>query len=295
VSNKNEKIDSKIETYLSSLEKALRLLPVSERAEIVTEIKSHIFSALERDTGSSVENVLDALGAPETVANRYLAERGQTLVKPSVSPMVKWIMIGLLGTVAMSLIFTGAILFKFSPLVEVRGDKVKLLGGAISVDDQDKKGNHISGAHPMSRDQRSIFIQANNAKISLHNSDGDFHWECKIDEGAIAPKLEEKTDQISLDFTSLHGMKCEFFVPEKHLFRLKFTNGKIEVEKPHYNLDINGNNGKIGIEPDLSQNYKFENQVSVGKLDSFPSSDKPDAYRIHIELDNGVISKLNGD
>src|SRR6187549_1830430 len=99
--------DPRLESYLTSLERVLRPFPVSDRAEIITEIKSHVLSALERDPQARLDSVLSALGEPETVANRYLLERGLKPTKTSISPIVKWLIIGFLGTFAMILFFIG--------------------------------------------------------------------------------------------------------------------------------------------------------------------------------------------
>ncbi len=128
--------DPKLESYLSALERALKQLPVSDRADIVTEIKSHVLDALDRDPQKPIDSVLEALGPAESVANRYLLERGQQTVKPPISPVVKWMVIGFLGTLAMIFLFFGLLLFRFSPVLSIDGknEKVTVLGGLVSID-----------------------------------------------------------------------------------------------------------------------------------------------------------------
>ena len=101
--------DPRLENYLTALDSALKPLSISDRADIVTEIKSHVMSALEREPERALDAILAALGEPETVANRYLIERGQKPSKPSISPAVKWIVIGFLGTFALILLFVGSL------------------------------------------------------------------------------------------------------------------------------------------------------------------------------------------
>jgi len=88
-------IPPKLEGYLSLLDKTLGPISISERAEIVTEIKSHVLEAQQRDPSLSLEAILSSLGEPEQVANKYLLERGLKPSKPSTRPFVKWLVAGL--------------------------------------------------------------------------------------------------------------------------------------------------------------------------------------------------------
>jgi hypothetical protein len=286
--------DPKIETYLTSLEKALRGLPVSDRADIVTEIKSHILSAMERDPNAQVGQVLSAMGEPETVANRYLAERGQTFVKPPVSPMVKWIVIGFLGMFGMVLIFTTFVFLRFSPILKVDGEKVKLLGGLIDVDDTDSKGHTFKGFHHLDDDKRPLNILAVNSKFDLHNSDSnDFRWNCKTSNTEKMPEIRGDENGLTMDLTSYAGVKCDFYFPQKHPINVEFTNGQISIEKPHYDLSIKGDNGKVDFESDSDVGYKYDVEVKLGKVDTFTSTNKSELYQIKIRLNNGLISNSN--
>jgi hypothetical protein len=282
--------DPKIETYLTSLEKALRALPVSDRADIVTEIKSHILSAMERDPTTPVGEVLSAMGEPETVANRYLAERGQTFVKPPVSPMVKWVVIGFVATIGMLILFSTMVLFRFSPLIEVKDNRVKLLGGLIDVDDDSAPSRTFKGHHHLEDDKRPLSIIAVNSKFDLHNSQDDFRWECKTSNSSKPMGIRGDENGLTMDLSAYEGIKCDFYLPEKHPINIEFTNGKIDVEKPHYDLTLKGANGKIDFEADSNSAYKYNLNVKVGKLDKFSSSDKADAYKIKMQLDNGLIT-----
>lgn len=128
-------IDPKLETYLNRLDKALGQVPVSDRAEIVTEIKGHVVEAQSRDPGKTVDSILASLGEPEGVANKYLMERG---LKPGRAPrgnMAKWLTIGFLGTLGMVVLFVTIVLWRFTPIISVDETKgeVKILGGAIHI------------------------------------------------------------------------------------------------------------------------------------------------------------------
>src|SRR4051812_49389359 len=55
-------MEAAVESYLARLDKALGPIAVSERASIVTEIKSHILEARDRSPKSNINSILDSLG-----------------------------------------------------------------------------------------------------------------------------------------------------------------------------------------------------------------------------------------
>jgi len=69
-------IDPAIEAFLGRLDKALGPVAPSERADIISEIKSHILDAQAKNPKRSIASIIDSFGEPETVANRYLSEKG---------------------------------------------------------------------------------------------------------------------------------------------------------------------------------------------------------------------------
>lgn len=80
-----------IEKYLDTLHYELSSMSISEKAEIITEIKSHINDRLE--FGDNIDDILNALGSPSIVARKYLKEKGIPEAKQSpgcISFFLKW-------------------------------------------------------------------------------------------------------------------------------------------------------------------------------------------------------------
>ena len=73
-----------LEKYLRKLDRCLENISVSEKAEIITEIRCHVLETQEREPEKSIQEILSALGEPETVANKYLMEKGQSPHKLSL-------------------------------------------------------------------------------------------------------------------------------------------------------------------------------------------------------------------
>ncbi len=300
--------DPRLENYLTSLEQALRPFPVSDRAEIITEIKSHILSALERDPQTRLDTVLAALGEPETVANRYLIERGLKPIKPPISPVVKWVVIGFLGTFAMILVFVGVLITRATPLLHVDDlkEKVSLLGGLIEVDGEAGKvfisgslGDHwystktsIEGSSPITKGQ-NISIKFINGKIEVSNTNEQkFSWNCSSRGSTSAsPKPIADKNGVAFDLSQLSWVKCSLLVPADTKLSIDGSNGKLEFDEPHYHITANMTNGKVSLIPDDNTAYRYTLAAINGKMDSFESSNKSEAYLVAIHLVNGKISK----
>src|SRR5690606_30737669 len=133
---------------------------------------------------AQMDSILAALGEPETVANRYLMERGMKPTKPPMSPVVKWVVIGFLGTTAMLFAFLGVALFKFSPLFTIDGEKeqISILGGMIQINGEEgtvRIGESVisdgeswgsvpfSGKWELRKDKTRFLLKFQNGKVEL--------------------------------------------------------------------------------------------------------------------------------
>jgi hypothetical protein len=311
--------DPKLERYLESLAQCLRAIPVSDRAEIVTEIKSHVLDTLERDPSQSLQDVLSSLGEPENVANRFLLERGLKPGKPSKTPVVKWLTVGFLGTFGMILVFIMAVIWTFTPLIQVNEDKgsVRLLGGLINIADSKSKGkgkgwnldldlksladlNWGSGDYrkikgDMSVDPKShqqLSVDFNNGKLEIERGqEKTLHWECKFKGEGADPKIVSKGKGLSLDLSLFKGSSCELQVPAGLAMDLNGKNGKIEVSQATAALNVGLINGKISFTPDNNTPYTYEVHVDHGSRDDFESSSDRHAVPVKLSLQNGKIEQ----
>ncbi len=300
--------DPKLETYLASLDKALSGISVSERADIVTEIKSHVLDARERDSNQSIESILAALGEPEIVANRYLLERGLKPVRPPKHPIVKWLAIGVLGT--FGIVVTGVIVlvWTLSPVVKIDGEneRVTLLGGLIDIDGKAGKLNigstvmtdessarRVSGLKTPSAALKDFGIDFSNGKVEvIPSTDGQLAWDCKVDGGQDAYFVSETKSNVTLNFGKAKGMRCEVRMPAKIRTTIVGGNGKIEIERPTSAVSATLTNGSIEFTADPAQKYNFNTAVALGKTAVFPTDSSPNAIPVKLEVKNG---KLNYD
>lgn len=290
------KHDPKIENYLSTLERVLQPFPVSDRAEIVLELKSHILAALERDPQASVESVLASLGAPETVANRYLLERGLKPAKPPISPIFKWLAIGGVTTFAFMLLFFAGLTVWFTRHLNWNQLSERSFNFSMS-------SSLISGSKKFEVAKPKILLKFTNGKFDLTTSkEGLFKWDCKgVSSNGVSStsnsssnsfsNLTEQSGEWILDLSSSSGVKCDVAIPKGALFTLDGGNGKVAVDEPLFGVNIHLINGKVAMRPASGVLYRYSVSVQNGKLDSFESSTDPKAIPIEIKLMNGKISK----
>ena len=304
--------DPKLEAYLTALDKSLGPVSVSDRAEILTEMKSHVLEAQARDPGQSMAAILAALGEPETVANRYLMERGLKTARPPRAPIVKWLTIGFLGTFGIACASILILIWKFSPLISVNEEteRMILLGGLIDVDGKggkvkigganfeggDGTAMTFEGARTLDSKSTEIHIPFTNGKFAISTaSDNQFHWDCQVFGGANPGTVDEGGGKLTLSLANTIGANCDIQLPANIKSVIHGANGKIEVVKPAGAMDLAMSNGKVAIEEDQTKQYKFDLTVGNGVVSKFISSAAADAIPIKVALTNGKISRERDD
>lgn len=299
----------RIEHYLLQLDRELQGLPVSQRAEIITEIKSHIYGSLEKDGQRTLESVLSDLGAPRMVAGRYLGTKGVLPKRTNRSARVlKWLAVGTVVFFGAVFILGITLVWYFSPIVKLDGERgrVTLLGGLIDVDEnlgQVKIGNvvanealheglKVKGEEDLSNQHvERIKIPFNTARIKLKPAaDRKLKWECKA-AAHSPPSVDLHAGVLTLNLDVLNFAKCLIFVPAGPAVDIQGVNGQMEVESPQDHLNIAINNGRVKIKPDPSRVYDFEVKVKNGLQDFFPRSNSKEAVRVKVDVVNGLVKK----
>jgi len=67
-------VDRELEQYLITIEKYLKNMPVSERIDVIKELKSYI-EELHINNALSTDKILERLGSPKELAAGYLGEK----------------------------------------------------------------------------------------------------------------------------------------------------------------------------------------------------------------------------
>lgn len=298
----------KIEYYLRQLDQYLHALPVGQRAEIITEIKSHIFESLEKTPERGVDLILGDLGTSRTVAERYLLAKG---LRPTSPPrggrVLKWLAIGTVALFAFIFIAGLSTIWYFSPLIHVADDHVTLLGGLIDVNEalgHVKVGNieigqamhdnalNESGDETFDRKLvKLVKIPFNTAKLEIGTSVTDkIEWACETLGGA-RPSSEVVAGVLNFRLDGLNLGKCKISIPKGLASEFKGINGHMEVRSPQDSMKISLINGKVKIKLDPEATYDFDVKVTNGLKDFFPRSGAKEAVKVKVDVVNGLVKK----
>lgn len=285
------------------LEKALGSISVVEKADIITEIRSHVMEAQQSDPGTTLESTLSSLGEPEIVANRYLLERGLKPQKPPRHPTIKWLTIGFLGTLSLIGLFILILIWKLTPVMKVdeKTGHVQILGGLIDVTESSHDGeSQIRDSKGLSLIKGSTSLNPKEiSKIRVLVGDGKFevgtardkkiHWTCW---GATSQAAWEKSKgEMTFDARRASARKCEFTFPAGVPLLVEGRSGIIDIVKPQFDISVKADHGKVEFTPKEDANYRYDVSVENGVVDKFTSSNSKDAYQVVIRMKNGMVEK----
>ncbi len=302
----------KLEHYLLQLDRELKPLPVSRRAEIITEIKAHVIDAEAKMTGDperAIDRVLEDLGSPKMVAHKYLAEKGIAVERPRRrgGAWFKWLAIGTVAFFGLVFFAGMSAIWYFSPLVKIDDEKgrILLLGGLIDVNEkigQVKIGDllvnagggdgvEVKGEETLTGSVRVLKIPFNTAKLDLSVAAGrKITWDCKA-ASQTAPEVAVVAGVMTLNLDKLNLVKCAVAVPLGLATEVRGVNGHMDIEKPGGPLDIALDNGKVNIKTDPARTYDFEVKVKNGLKDFFPRSAAKNALKVKVNVINGLVKK----
>jgi hypothetical protein len=302
----------KLEYYLSQLDRALWALPVGQRSEIVTEIKSHIREAMDRDSTKTIDAVLADMGSAQDVANKYLSDRGIATVSTGnrTGSWFKYLAYGFLGFFGLIFLGVGLLIWHFTPLIkfDAKSSRMELLGGTIDIkntdgkfkignvdiNDFDRKGgkdNYSRGTAQLKVGTiRQIKIPFNTAKINIVSSDDStFSWDCESSSPATTqPVIAAGVATLNLEV--LKFANCELEIPKGIELAMNGVNGKVSIEEPQSAMTLDLVNGKVAITPDDDKEYNFDVNVKNGMADTFKKSQNPKAIKMKVSVVNGLIN-----
>lgn len=270
--------EPQLDAYLASVDKALGKITLGDRAEIVTEIKSHILSARERDASRSVQEILATLGAPETVAQRALTARG---LKTST---LKWITLGAVGA--------ALLVWKLSPLISFDSFTAKssLRTGLADLFDDSVGGVVFDGEKILKPGMDTVEVPFSNGQMTF-TAGKELSWKCKVKPGARLSQVIEQDHGVVFDFGSSGAERCQIEVPAGKKLKISGRNGRVDLKNPQGEIDAELINGVVTISPDPARHYLFKTELRNGMSDSFDSSDETDAIPISVKVTNGKIVK----
>lgn len=303
---------SKLESYLTALERELVSLSTGERAEIILEIKSHVEEKLDSDSGASLEQVLADLGSPTEVAMRYMSDKGieykaqSSDVASAIVGIFKWSVIGLLGSFGIVAILALVLVFSLSPIVQVDEEKgkVKILGGMIDISENDFDDINIDiNKHKKPEIEiirviddiatvEEIQVLALDGKLEIENNDANvIKIECQSSEQPENDIVTRAGAKYSIDLKVLESSNCEVELPSKVKLDLQMNSGVMRLDELKNPTNVSLNSGRIKWKPERNTNYSYKFEAVAAKIDSFESSSAENSYPVSMKINSGKIKK----
>jgi hypothetical protein len=229
--------------------------------------------------------------------------------KSTGSQIVKWLIIGFLGTLSILCVTVVLLVWRFTPLIGIdeKTGRVQLLGGLIDlngdgnlmingkkVDLESDKSKSVSGTQTIDSTRvHGVQIPFGDGKVTLKTSaDKSVRWDCRFDGHHGSGQLLEKPGaMLMFDFGHAAEIKCDIQIPKTIKTYLDGNNGHVEIDKPENDVELNLTNGKVSIDPKKGVAYHYDLKVDRGIVEEFESSNDPHAVQIKMKISNGAISK----
>ena len=306
------KIQKTINDWLTQLENSLGQITSEDRAAIIMELSSHIHEALDHDA-ASLNEILNGLGEPQTVANRYLLERGLKPVRRSKAPIFKYLTQAFLGCLAFLLLMTVLLLYFFTPLLKITNEGVTFLGGLLTIEDRDRDTHDehfendkiVEGELTLSPSQdQPVILELHQGRMEISSAESGnvLKYRCRFEKAKPAPVVNQKDQSLQLDKGG-----CDIQIPATYPLKVNasqgkitltnlnnpivasISQGKIELSQHKQSATLEVNQGKISIIPAEDVNYKYDLNIAQGKIDAFTSSEDPQAFIIKATVNQGKI------
>ncbi len=290
--------DSRLESYLFALDKALGNMPLSQRIDILAELKTQILSKQSQDPNMSLDQILASLGQPEQIARRYNPHAMGASTPATKNPVIKWLVLGFLGTFLLFLIFITVIIFRFAPFIEWATKDINNWDHSFDIKvetaKKEKPARSIVGSRATDEKSLSkIFIPFRNGKFLItYNTQKELRWECDVTEGEDSFTMAaESGGVLTLDLDKIKGVSCELSLPQSITTEINGANGDLKVRYPQAHLNVSLGNGRVQLAPDFNKFYDYNIRVKNGKADFFKSVKAKESVAINIEIQNGFVQR----
>lgn len=300
-----------LEQYLSEIEANLSDIAPSERSKIILENHRHILQAQENFPDKSLKEILRDLGTAQKVANHYRLDRGLKTFKPKRHPILKWLSITFLGSIATLFIFLGVLIWKFTPIAKFdeEAQRIILLGGMIDINGMSGKikvfdqyqfienryTNQFEGSLELPSDANEVVVNFESGSYTISTTPTRMvTWNCKLQSAPVEDMVTLNESSLQLDFNKTGSGSCSLEIPVNSVLTLTGKDGQVEFLEPEFDLLAEMTNGNFIFTPSPEVEYNFDVRVESGRQANFESSIQPSAYEVKLYLKNGNVEKNHG-
>ncbi len=225
------------------------------------------------------------------------------------SSVVKWVFGGLAFVALIFFICLGALIWHFSPLIQINNERVRLFNGAIDINGETgetKVGDSVVGGGEArsfegsqtigsgALDSVSLHFVNGQAKVSP-SPDSKIHWKFEV-KGGENSSASLSGREFKVDLSETGSAKGELQVPGKVKIRVEGVNGDLTVERPKAAVEISMVNGNVTLVPDKNLKYRYDANTVHGALTNLESSASRDAIEVKISLVNGnIVAEKSGN
>ena len=122
--------------------------------------------------------------------------------------------------------------------------------------------------------------------------DNKLLWNCRI--AGMRKRfhlIDELGDAVVMNLDHSSGAECVISIPSGlHVF-VEGGNGRVNIDKPRFHMDLHLANAKVGVSPADGQAYKYDVKVTTGKTEHFESAAGDRVFNLNIAVDNGAVSR----
>lgn len=271
------------------------------RDEIYQEIIDYVENA-KTSQNVPYDSLIYSLGNKIQFVNSFLLKRGYAPLRSHRSPFKNF----LVTILALSVILlVGG--FGFYQYLKTQFDfnfddgKITLFGQDLDVNQNDVRVDindqfstrFISKTFSLPADVNNIVFELGNTKTTItYNQDDRMTIDCRIP--INDDFLSEQTGN-TYNIANTGSSNCDFAIPASLAFELRFTNGRVSLDRPTSSFKIEGENGFLTWikAPDIKYQMFFETNNQANLADFKDIFDENAPRKSEIKLNNATLNFID--
>ncbi len=293
---------SKTEAYLQGLDLATRQAQLEEWGQTLRRYS-------EAHPGADLTRIKRLLGGPRGLANVILLRQGQPLKGTQARSTRQVLLWFTLVSTGLFVLLVGVLWWKFTPLIDVREDRVQVLGGLIDIDGQlgqvkvgdsfeysdSQFKNLFEGSYEIPTEEvEDLILEFDRGQIELtYTPDNRLTWSCKVSTEPSDGFIRQQKEAVLVSFKGLGGADCSFKLPSRLKHTVHGDAGKVDVIAPTNDTFIQLGSGLVSVGPDAEVSCRFDLRVGAGQVDpALQKLSSEDGIEIKIDVGTGRVQKL---
>lgn len=303
ISTKNT---ASITQALKQVEAFLGELNTQERQEALEALRSMMEKYLESSSEKNVLSLFKKIGGPKILANQILLKNNKKLI-PLGLERLHATAIMMLGLALAFILFLTYAIYRFTPIVSVKPERIQLLGGTIDIDSrlgsfkfgsdfefrESEYENIFDGSLDIEESLEDLSIQFERGQLDIETAeDGKFTWKCKLESEPNDQFFKNEKETLLINLVQYGGGQCVFKVPTQLKLTINGSSGKVDLIDLANDTYVQLANGLVSLSLNPELKYRLDTKVSNGSVDpTFKNLKDEGGIEIKVDLGNGRIQK----